>query len=113
MSSYLGDFTNEIDPKNGNITCFATAGPKNYTYETSTGYKKALVKGISLNNVSVNKINFESRVNIVTKDRAQIIETEQIKFSRNKSEWTNSTNIIKKKYRFFYDKRIILDDYNT
>lgn len=113
LSSYLGDFTNEIDPKNGNITCFATAGPKNYTYETSTGYKKALVKGISLNNVSVNKINFESMVNIVTKDRAQIIETEQIKFSRNKCEWTNSTNIIKKKYRFFYDKRIILDDYNT
>ena len=113
LGQYLGEFTDEIDTNLGKMITFASAGPKNYCYETSNGYKKALVKGITLNNVTVQKINFNSIVKIVTQDRSEIIETEQVKFSRNKCNWTNSTSIIKKNYRFFYNKRIILEDYNT
>ena len=113
LSPYLGDFTDEIDPKNGKMKTICTAGAKNYTYETTTGYKKAIVKGITLNNVTASKLNFDSIINIVTENQNHQIETLQLKFSRNKTEWTNSTNIIKKIYRFFYNKRVILEDYNT
>ena len=72
--------------KNGKMKTICTAGPKNYTYETTTGYKKAIVKGITLNNVPASKLNFDSVLYFVTEDRNHHIGTFQLKFSRNKTE---------------------------
>jgi hypothetical protein len=86
ISPYLGDFTDEIDQKNGRMKTCCTAGAKYYSYENTTVFKKTIVKGITLNNVTVSKINFDSIVNIVTKKRNLQIEIKQLKFSRNKIE---------------------------
>jgi hypothetical protein len=47
---YLGDLTDEIDPKDGNyIVEFVSAGPKNYAYKTDKGVTKCTIKGFTLN----------------------------------------------------------------
>ncbi|PIK46161.1 hypothetical protein BSL78_16982 [Apostichopus japonicus] len=47
---YLGDLTNEIDPKDGQfIASFCTGGPKNYAYTLDSGMSVCKVRGITLN----------------------------------------------------------------
>ena len=114
LGQYLGQLTNEVDAKEGNyIAKFVSAGPKNYSYTLDTGISKALVKGFALNNTSAKIINFESIARIVTQNQNEKIDIEQLLFKRKKNEWTNSTSIITKSYGFVYDKRILLDNYNT
>ena len=111
---YLGQLTNEINEKDGkHIIEFVSAGPKNYCYKLDGGKTKALVKGFALNNTSSKQINFESIRNVVTTDQSKQIITEQLRFSRDKVNWTNSTSIIKKSYRLVFDKRILFNDFTT
>jgi hypothetical protein len=111
---YLGQLTNEINEKDGkHIIEFVSAGPKNYCYKLDGGKTKALVKGFALNNTSSKQINFESIRNVVTTDQSKQIITEQLRFSRDKVNWTNSTSIIKKSYRLVFDKRILFNDFKT
>ena len=111
---YLGQLTNEINEKDGkHIIEFVSAGPKNYCYKLDGGKTKALVKGFALNNTSSKEINFESIRNIVTTDQSKQIITDQLRFSRDKVNWTNSTSIIKKSYRLVFDKRILFHDFKT
>jgi hypothetical protein len=49
----------------------------------------------------------------VTTDQSKQIITEQLRFSRDKVNWTNSTSIIKKSYRLVFDKRILFHDFKT
>ena len=87
--------------------------PKNYCYKLDGGKTKALVKGFALNHTSSKKINFESIKNIVTNNQSKQIITNQLRFSRDKVDWTNSTSIIKKSYRLVFDKRILFNDFKT
>ena len=61
LGDYLGDLTNEINPKDGNhITCFVSGGPKNYAYNLDTGKTCCKVRGFTLNFRNSQKINFDS-----------------------------------------------------
>ena len=73
----------------------------------------ALVKGFQLNNTTAKKINFETIKEVVTEDQSKTIITEQLRFSRDKVNWTNSTSVINKRYGLVYDKRILFDDFKT
>lgn len=77
LGDYLGDFTSEIDPREGNyIKEFVSAGPKNYAYKLDTGVTHCTVKGITFNSLTVKVINFESIKDIVCSDKRldQILE---------------------------------------
>ena len=113
LGDYLGDLTDEIDKKDGYITTFISCGPKNYAYELSTGKQKCTIKGFSLNYNASLKLNFDSMKDIVLNDFTKKIEVEQVNFTRDKKTWDVSTSIIKKLYSFVYNKRIIVENFNT
>ena len=111
---YLGMFTNEIDPEEGNeIVEFVSAGLKNYSYKLDTGITHSKVKGFALNVTASKIIDFDKIKKIVTTNE-EITETvEQNLITRDKSNWTVHTKTCRKKYRLVYDKRVILDDLST
>ena len=114
LGNYLGEFTNEIDPKEGShITTFVSAGAKNYAYELDTGKTKCTVKGFTLNNIASLKLNYASIKDLVLNNPANKITVPQLKFDRNKKSWDVTTNIINKLYGFVYDKRILFNDLTT
>ena len=112
LGNYLGELTNELD-KDDYIVEFVSAGPKNYGYKTLKGKSSCTVKGFTLNSSTKELINFESIKNIVINDRDEKIEAEQLKFIRNKHDWTVRTETSKKIYGFVYSKRILLDDFSS
>ena len=112
LGDFLGEFTNEIEDEL-HIVEFVSAGPKNYAYKLSNDKTHALCKGISLNYKNSLKINFDSIKEIVTENHSQKIIAENLKFSRNKVDWTVSTNLVSKLYGFVYDKRILLPNLDT
>ena len=114
LGDYLGDFTNELDPKDGDyIQEFISAGPKNYGYVTNTGKSHITVKGFSLNYIASQTIHYDSIKEIVLDDQAKKLMVDQYKFKRDKTTWNVYTEKIKKQYGFVYDKRILLDDLTT
>ena len=114
LGNNLGELTSEIDSKKGiYIKKFVAGGPKNYVLEYDSGNTHAIVKGISLDHTTANFINFDSIKDIVTNDRTKVIYADQQKFFRNTSNWSMNTCIIKKMYRFVFDKRVITDNYFT
>lgn len=111
LGDFLGEFTNEIDPKEGDyIEEFVSGGPKNYAYKLNTGVTHCVVKGFSLNYIADQKINFDSLLDIVSNDELfnQTISVDQLVFARNKYTWSVETNITAKMYRFVYTKRYLL-----
>lgn len=115
MGNYLGEFTDEINKIDGTdyIIKFVSGGAKNYAFVTKNGISKAVVKGFSLNNVAIETINYEAIERIVTEDQTETLEVEQLVFKRDKIKWQNSTHVIKKKYRFYFRKRRIVNFHQT
>ena len=114
LGDFLGELTNEISPKDGNyIQEFISAGPKNYAYKLDTGLTKCTIKGFTLNYISNLKLNFESIKEIVLNDHSKKLKINQLKFVRDKSTWEINTSIIEKLYSFVYDKRVIVDNFET
>ena len=114
MGNYLGEFTNEIDPKDGNyIIEFVSAGPKNYAFLLDTGKTKSTIKGITQNNVTSLIIKYESIKNIVCNDRSAKISVKHLRFIRDNKKWNVSTQDIYKTYGFVYDKRVLKTDLST
>jgi hypothetical protein len=114
LGDYLGELTNEIDKTDGNyIEEFISAGPKNYAYKLDSSLTKCTIKGFSLNYITSLTINFDSIKEIVLKDQSRKIKVKQLKFIRDKSNWEISTSEIEKLYSFVYDKRVIVDNYDT
>ena len=50
---------------------------------------------------------------VLNEDPDQRIEVEQNKFIRDKNNWTIRTETMSKLYRQVYDKRILLDNFET
>ena len=114
LGDYLGMFTNEIDPSEGNEIEFCSAGPKNYSFILDTGITHTKVKGFDLNYAASKKIDFEKIRDIVqNQTEHKTISLLQSNIKRNKSNWTVETNNIEKIYRLVYDKRIILPNLTT
>lgn len=114
LGDFLGQFTDEIDPSEGNyIVEFVSAGPKNYAKLLDTGISSCTVKGFTLNHIASTKINFDTIKEIVCNNHQEKIAVDQLKFSRNKHNWQISTNTITKLYGFVYDKRIICENLDT
>ena len=114
LGDYLGELTNEIDKTDGNyIEEFISAGPKNYAYKLDSSLTKCTIKGFSLNYITSLTINFDSIKEIVLKDQSRKIKVKQLKFIRDKLNWEISTSEIEKLYSFVYDKRVIVDNYDT
>ena len=113
LGDYLGELTNELSMEQGNIIEFIGKAPKDYGYKTENGDSKCTIKGFCLNTGTDHVLNFENMKNIVLNEREKILKVEQLKFTRNKSEYTINTSVIEKLYSFTYDKRIIQDNLMT
>lgn len=110
---FLGELTDEIDQKQGNIIEFIGKAPKDYAYKCEDGSTKCTIKGFSLNCTTTLTLNFESIKNMVLREREKMLKVDQLKFTRNNDTSTVNVSVMEKKYSFFYDKRIIMDDLTT
>lgn len=113
LGKYLGDFTDEINPKDGNhIVEFVSAGPKNYGYVLDTGKTTLHVKGFSMSYSAGLAVNFETMKEMVTTDRTRKTKVDQIVFTRDKNASVR-TNKVEKLYGFTYTKRKLQEDLTT
>ena len=114
IGTYLGEWTNEIDSREGNhIVEFVSAGPKNYAYKLDTGVTHCTVKGFTLNYLASLKITFDSIRELVCKNQSDKIAVDQLQFKTSKKDWSIKTNIVQKYYGFVYDKRVMLENFDT
>ena len=70
-----------------------------------------MIKGFSANKSMKEVLNIDSIKEILFEDRSKELFVDQLKFSRK--NWEISTSIIKKKYKFVYEKRYIIENYLT
>ena len=97
LGNYLGELTSEIKASKGNfIQSWCSGGPKNYSYVLDTGYSHAVIKSISLNHTTTNIINLDSMIKLVKDNKTEPLSVNQLKFSRNVSNWSMNTSVIKK-----------------
>jgi hypothetical protein len=114
LGDYLGEFTNEIDSKDGHhISEFISTGPKSYGYKLDTGKSECTIKGYTFNKFVTSVLNFESLKEILLENRDAQLIVPQLKFIRDKKNWQVSTSIIEKKFRLVYTKRVIQQDFTT
>ena len=108
--------TDELD--GAHITTFVSGGPKNYAYETSTDKTVCKVRGITLNYRTAQKVNFNLMCDMVClealsdfTDRISVnIPFKIIRDTKEKSVKTRSEN---KDYCIVYNKRVIVNDFDT
>ena len=125
LGDYLGDFTDELSCKNvgckgcsqqHHIVEYYSAGPKNYCYLCDNGYVACKVRGFSLHGKNAQVINFDTMKELVTapqnSNMAYIIE-EPSKITRMKNQSVIYNRAVSKTYRMTYDKRVLLDNYDT
>ena len=113
LGKYLGDFTDEINPKDGNhIIEFVSAGPKNNGYVLDTGKTTLHVKGFSMSYSAGLAVNFETMKEMVTTDRTRKTKVDQIVFTRDKNACVR-THKVEKLYGFTYTKRKLQEDLTT
>jgi hypothetical protein len=113
LGSFLGQFTSEIKAPSSYITEFVSAGPKNYAIKTDTGETDCTVKGITFNYLTSLEITFDSLKNIVCCERDKVITVLQEKFIRNRDKFEIHTETQKKQYRYYFDKRVVFNDFTT
>ena len=113
LGDYLGKFTDELKGEDF-IEEFVSAGPKNYGYRLNSGKTVCKIKGFSVNFIASKKLNFSSMREIVINQKIdELVLVEQNKFTRNKANWSIKTESVFKKYRQVYDKRILLENFET
>ena len=116
LGNYIGDLTDELG--GDYITVFASGGPKNYGYKTSSGKTELKVRGITLDCSARQKVNFESLCDLVFL-RAECGVTEHIsvdipfRITRNTRTKEICSKRMKKDYCIVYNKRVITQNYKT
>jgi hypothetical protein len=117
----LGDWTDELG-KDVWIADWVSTGPKS-CYKTNTGEVVCKIKGFTLNYETSKKINSDSINNILEKSSKAGPESktnEDCKISTQYNRITRDTKtkellnkIETKEFGFVYDKRVILENFDT
>ena len=96
------------------ITCFVSAGPKNYSYQLEDGTEVCKIRGFTLNHRCALVLNFDSMRELVITpaNRDGVIEVEEpYKIIRKGGHIFTEPQT--KTYRMVYNKRRLLDDLST
>ena len=110
--SYLGELTDALD--GNHITTFVSGGPKNYSYQLNTGKTICKVRGITLNYRTQQDVNFEVMSNMVRGVGPEIITVDiPFKIVRDRKDRNVITKSETKDYRVVYNKRVIVNNYDT
>lgn len=119
LGDYLGELTNEI-PNGSHITEFVSAGPKTYGYKLNNGKTTLKVKGITLNTLNIQTINFESLKDLVLdyplNSEPQLQKTlgiAQQGIVRNRKYWQIETRTLRKTQKCVYTKRLLTHNFTT
>jgi len=106
----LGEWTDELN--GGRITKWVATGPKAYYYETDTGKVSTKVKGFTLHHNNAQKINGEAMEALIKNEIPQIVvRNNEITRNRGTKQLVNKDQT--KTFSFGFDKRVIVDDYDT
>jgi hypothetical protein len=113
LGNFLGEFTDEFDKADGDyIEEMCTVGPKSLGWRSNTGVTHCTLKGITYNYLTSCMLDYEQIKDIVFNNETEL-SCPQYKFCRKKYIWEVFTRVEAKKFRFTYDKRIILADLTT
>ncbi|KAK5638854.1 hypothetical protein RI129_013149 [Pyrocoelia pectoralis] len=118
LGNNLGDLTDEIEGEYGPsafITEFASGGPKTYGYlvQLPSGKTKTVikVKGLTLNHQNLEKVNFDSLVDLIDHTDQEILTLNSV--IRRTEDHQLITKMEEKKFRVNVKKRRRVDDYDT
>jgi hypothetical protein len=107
----LGEWTDELG-KDVWIVDWLSTGPKSYCYKTNTDKVVCKIKGFTLNYETSKKIDSNSINNILEKKGSKIsIQYHRITRDTKTKELLNK--IETKEFGFVYDKRVILENFDT
>ena len=118
LGDYLGELTSEL-PEGEYIIQFVSGGPKNYSYKTlnpTTNVEKTYckVRGFTLNHRNSQLINFNTLCDVVTSSDEKTINIHTpwkiVRDSKTKNVKTRTEN---KLYRKVYNKRVVIEDFDT
>ena len=110
--SYLGELTDELD--GNHITTFVSGGPKNYSYKMNMGKTMCKVRGITLNYRTQQDVNFEVMANMVKGVGPETITVDiPFKIVRDRKSKCVLTRSETKDYRVVYNKRVIVNSFDT
>ena len=118
MGDYLGQWTNELN-EGEYITKFVSSGPKSYCFITNQGRSVTRLKGFTLNDETIQLLNFESIKNLVLfwadpdafplkDDQVPHISVPYGKIIRDKYNFKLFSREEIKKYRVTYSKRRLI-----
>ena len=116
LGNYLGELTDEL---NGDyITTFVSGGPNNYAYCTKNGKTDTKIRGITLDYMTLKKLNPSViralvHLHVNCKTEAKVTINIPFKITRDKKEKNIITKRTKKDYRIVYEKRVITENYET
>jgi hypothetical protein len=91
---------------------FGSTGAKSLGWRSNTGVTHCTLKGITYNYLTSLKLNFETIKQIVFNNQRDV-NVPQLKFCRVKNTFEVYTEIQDKNYRYTYDKRILLPNFQT
>lgn len=132
IGDYLGDLTYEIEGSDYINGVFLGAGPKNYSYTTKNNKGTTKVKGFNLKNDMLknvinhrnmecvirgnlpeirNKSDYDNTPYILIKGSKSKIEIREQNIVRENKTLLNKT--LSKTYQYCYDKRVVLENYDT
>jgi len=110
--NHLGELTNELKPRTF-ITHFASIAPKSYSYRCNDGTETCKFKGITLNYLNSQKINFDSLKDLLLGNKQTISLVPQVQFVREKFNGQIFNMDLVKTARATFNKRRILENFDT
>ena len=109
---YLGELTDELD--GDYISTFVSGGPKNYAYELSSGKTCCKIRGITLNYQTLQTVNYGVMCDMVIGvGPSKVSVNIPYKITRDTSTKQVVTKRQSKDYRVVYNKRVVIDNFNT